>query len=469
MRMKTARFFAAGVVGVVALSFGFAGGFGVGNAAEKLPAGHPSLTKFSVVSGLVRDKCMACHTKDYDLPFYASVPGIKQIIEKDYRAGLRAMDLNEEFGEKTVNKPVSEPTLAKMEWVMLNETMPPAKFTAVHWGSRLSSDDRKAILEWVKVARASHYATGLAAGERSNEPVQPLPESVPTNAEKVALGKILFNDKRLSGDNTLACASCHQLDKGGTDNKRFSEGVRKQFGDVNAPTVFNAAFNTRQFWDGRAADLAEQAGGPPMNPIEMDSKDWPQIIGKLSQDAPLTAEFTAAYPDGWTGDNIMNAIAEYEKTLITPHSRFDKWLRGDDKAITKAEAEGYQRFKAYRCASCHVGKSMGGQSFEYMNLKDEYFIQRGNPLGSDAGLKNFTKKDDDLHKFKVPTLRNIELTAPYMHDGTVTTLDESVRIMGVYLSGMDIPKNDRDLIVAFLRTLTGEYEGKKLEGQVTPQ
>jgi cytochrome c peroxidase len=165
----------------------------------------------------------------------------------------------------------------------------------------------------------------------------------------------------------------------------------------------------------------------------------------------------------------MDAIAEYEKTLITPDDRFDQWLKGKNDAISVAEAEGYQRFKAYRCASCHVGKTLGGQSFEYMDLKKDYFADRGNPLGSDGGLQNFTKKSSDLHKFKVPNLRNIELTAPYLHDGTVTTLDEAVRIMGVYLSGMEIPRNDRESIVAFLRTLTGKHKGKKLEGQVTPR
>lgn len=317
----------------------------------------------------------------------------------------------------------------------------------------------------MKASRAAHYATGLAAPRHADEPLQPLPDALPVNAAKVALGEKLFVDKRLSGDNTVACVTCHDFSKAGTDNKRFAEGIRGQFGDINAPTMFNAAFNTKQFWNGRAADLQEQAGGPPMNPIEMGSKDWDEICAKLAQDPELTAAFTAVYPDGWNGKNVTDAIAEYEKTLITPNSRFDKWLKGDDKALTAQEIEGYQRFKMYRCSSCHVGKSVGGQSFEYMDLKKAYFEDRGNPLGSDEGLKGFTGKAEDLHRFKVPNLRNVELTAPYLHDGTVTTLDEAVRIMGVYLSGMDIPKGDRDLIVGFLRTLTGEWNGKPLAGE----
>lgn len=432
------------------------------NAAEQ-----PTLTKFKHVANVVQEKCLACHTRNFDLPFYASIPGIKDIIQKDYNDGLRALDLNQELVARAKDKPASEVTLAKMEWVIQNDSMPPAKFAIVHWGSRLAPEEKLAILDWVKSTRAAQYATGLAAPDKANEPIQPLPDSIPFDAKKAVLGKKLFNDKRISVDDTVSCFSCHDIDtKGGTDNARFAEGVRKQLGDINAPTVFNAAFNTRQFWDGRAADLQEQAGGPPLNPIEMGSKDWKNIIAKFQKDSALTAEMTALYPDGWSAANITNAIGEYEKTLITPNSRFDKWLKGDAKALSVDEQRGYERFKAYRCASCHVGKSMGGQSFEYMDLKKDYFADRGHPLGSDKGLFGFTKDKNDMHKFKVPTLRNVELTAPYLHDGTVTSLDEAVRIMGVYLAGFDIPQQDRTLIVNYLRTLTGEFEGKPLTGQV---
>lgn len=422
------------------------------------------------VSELVRDKCMSCHTRDLDLPFYASIPGIKSIIEKDYKDGLRAMDLREDFGRNTDDRPVNEATLAKMEWVTLHETMPPAKFTAVHWSSRVSGEERAAILDWVKSARATYYATGTAIPERANEPVQPIPDSLPTDAKKVSLGFTLFNDKRLSADDTISCHTCHDMEKAGTDNARFAEGIRQQRGDVNAPTVFNAVFNFRQFWDGRAATLHEQVAGPPFNPIEMGSADWQQVLDKLIRDEALTAEFTAVYPDGWTPNNIQDAITEYERTLITPDSPFDQWLKGRDDALSQAELDGYKRFKDYRCASCHVGKSLGGQSYEYMNLKKDYFQDRGgDPLGSDAGHKNFSEKDEHEHMFKVPNLRNIELTGPYLHDGTVATLDETVRIMGVYLAGIELPQQDRDNIVAFMRTLTGKYKGERLKGFVTPK
>ncbi len=465
--MKKVCVFLAG--GVLALSFGMTLGMplGAGSAWGAAPMTMVSddeiAKRFQNVGSIVKEKCMACHTLDYELPFYARIPGIKDIIEKDYRDGIRAMDLRVELMDMGKDKPVGESTIAKMEWVVKNNTMPPAKFSAVHWGTSLSDEDKKNILQWVKETRAKYYASQGMAPKHANEPVQMI-EAVPYDAQKAELGKLLFNDKRLSGDDTVSCASCHDFAKGGTDNLRFSEGVRKQVGDINAPTVFNAVYNQSQFWNGRAADLQAQAGGPPLNPIEMASKDWDEIIAKLAQDKELTDAFKAVYIAGWSDKNITDAIAEYEKTLITPNSPFDKWLAGDDAAISAEAKDGYERFKAYRCASCHVGKSLGGQSFEFMDLKKDYFADRGNPLGSDTGLKGFTNKEADLHKFKTPNLRNIELTAPYLHDGTVTSLDEAVRVMGTYLSGMEVNAADRAKIVAFLRTLTGEFEGKTLGG-----
>ena len=168
--------------------------------------------KFASVSGIVQDKCMACHSRGYDLPFYAKVPGISAIIEKDYRDGIRAMDLNQELVQRK-DRPVGETVLAKMEWVILNDTMPPAKFAVVHWGSRLSDQDKKDILTWVAQTRKAHYATD-AAPEHANEPIQPIPHRLPVDEAKVALGKTLFNDARLSADSTVACATCHANGQG---------------------------------------------------------------------------------------------------------------------------------------------------------------------------------------------------------------------------------------------------------------
>jgi len=446
--------------GVLALSI-----FGLSMSSDA--ANKPDTSKTKKVEAIMVGKCMACHSRGYDLPFYASIPGIRGIIEKDFSDGLRGLDISSEFEAANADKPFNEAALAKMEWVILNGTMPPVKFSMVHWGSTLSNKEKKDTLDWVKETRAQHYATGGVKNRKlANEPLQPI-TAVVYDEKQAVLGDMLFNDKRLSADSTLACSGCHFEDRGGTDQQQFSEGIREQFGDINAPTTFNAVFNLSQFWDGREPDLQGQAGGPPLNAIEMGSKTWEEIIDRLSQDEALTAAFMVEYPSGWSSENITHAIAEYEKTLITPNSKFDQWLMGNKTALTADEIQGYNLFKLYRCASCHVGQSVGGQSYEYMNLTGDYFATEGRkPLNSDKGRMNFTQNPADLHRFKVSNLRNIEYTWPYMHDGTVTSLDESVRIMGEYLSGISVPEKDRKLIVAFLRTLTGELHGQPLEGKV---
>jgi cytochrome c peroxidase len=226
-------------------------------------------------------------------------------------------------------------------------------------------------------------------------------------------------------------------------------------GPINAPTVFNAALNHRQFWDGRAGTLQEQAGGPPLNPIEMASTSWAQIIGKLQQDASLTEAFHKVYPDGYSGASITDAIAEFEKTLITP-SRFDAYLRGTKTSLNAMELRGYELFKGNRCATCHVGQNLGGRSFEMMGLKGNYFRDRGTALSAaDKGRLSVTGAGPDRYRFKTPTLRNVELTAPYFHDGSTGDLREAVCMMLKYQTGTELRDADVDALVAFLKALTG--------------
>jgi cytochrome c peroxidase len=219
----------------------------------------------------------------------------------------------------------------------------------------------------------------------------------------------------------------------------------------------------RQFWDGRAATLEEQAAGPVHNPIEMGS-NWEEVIPKLEKDKEYVEAFKALYPDlGISGEAIVDAIATFERSLNTPNSRFDQYLRGDEDAINEDEKKGYELFKASGCATCHVGPAMGGESFERMGLKGDYFADRGNVQEVDEGLANFTKNEDDRHKFKVPSLRNIAVTYPYFHDGQTTDLKEAVKTMATYQEGLELSDEEADLIVKFLNTLTGEYKGQLLQ------
>jgi len=284
------------------------------------------------------------------------------------------------------------------------------------------------------------------------------------------LGFKLYHDPRLSVDNTVSCASCHGLNTAGVDNKQYSEGVEGKLGGVNAPTVFNAVYNFVQFWDGRAATLAEQAAGPPVNPVEMASPNFDAIVAKLNKDRKFVREFKAVYPEGINQATITDAIEHFERTLITPNSRFDKYLRGDDTAITAEELQGYELFKKYNCATCHVGKNLGGESYELMGLRKHYFADRGLALTEeDNGRFKQTGVERDRHRFKVPGLRNVALTWPYYHDGTRTSLKEAVCAMGTYQSGVELTDEEEDLIVAFLNTLTGEYKGQLLTNDNSAQ
>lgn len=407
--------------------------------------------------------CMACHSADPKLPFYAEFPVAGKLVKEDVRLGYRSFDMTPMVEALKKGEKINEVDLAKVEKVIADGTMPLAKYYLVHWGSSLTDTETQMALAWVKSQRETFYPNPLADKQWTNEAIRPVQDSVPVDMRKVILGNLLFHDVRLSADNTVSCSSCHGLNTGGVDNKPFSEGVGGQHGGVNAPTVFNALYNFVQFWDGRAATLADQAAGPPLNPVEMACKSFDEICDKLKADAAFSKAFTEVYPDGINEANITNAIQEFERTLLTPNSRFDKYLKGDMAALTTEELAGYDLFKKYNCATCHVGENMGGQSYELMGIKQDYFADRGTELTvEDNGRFKETKNERDRHRFKVPGLRNVALTAPYFHDATQATLEDAVRAMGKYEVGVDLSQQEVKQIVAFLQTLTGEYQGKLL-------
>jgi len=302
--------------------------------------------------------------------------------------------------------------------------------------------------------------TAHASSATLNEPIKPVPkgEFDPAKAE---LGKQLYFDKRLSGDNTVSCATCHPLDSGGTDNKKVSDGIEGKKGTINAPTVFNTGLLFSQFWDGRAQSLADQIDGPVQNPVEMGSL-WPDVVAKLYKDDAYAAAFKAVYPSGITRNNIKNAIAEYERSLNTVNSRFDQYLLGNSDAINEQEKQGYQLFKQYGCVSCHQGAAVGGNMYQVFGVINNYFQRRGNITTADLGRYNVTGNVEDRYMFKVPSLRMVALTAPYLHDGNAKTLRDAVDIMFEFQLGREAPDEDKDAIVAFLKTLPGEYKGKGL-------
>jgi len=292
-----------------------------------------------------------------------------------------------------------------------------------------------------------------------NSPIQPLFRQVELNREKVALGKKLFFDPRLSRDNTISCASCHDIAAGGADGIDLSVGIGGARTSVNSPTVLNSGLNFAQFWDGRADTLEEQIDGPVHHPGEMGS-NWQEVLSKLRTVPEYVAAFDKAYPGGMQIQSVKDAIATYERSLITPNARFDRFLGGDMGAISEEERAGYELFSSLGCVSCHQGRGVGGNMFQRFGVVGNYFKDRGNVTQADYGRYNVTGDDDDLHVFKVPSLRNIELTAPYLHDGSAETLEAVVQVMARYQIGQELQDREVNQIVAFLKTLTGELEAQ---------
>ncbi|MDH5472265.1 MAG: c-type cytochrome [Gammaproteobacteria bacterium] len=297
---------------------------------------------------------------------------------------------------------------------------------------------------------------------RASRYFEPLPETMPgaenDNDSKIALGKKLYFDARLSINDSQSCASCHRLENGGAgvDNLPTSPGAKGQSGTRNSPTVLNAGWQRLQFWDGRAKDLVEQAKGPILNPIEMGMPDEQSVETKIRGITDYQSAFNTAYPDARpaiTYQNIAEAIAAFERTLRTP-SRFDDYLNGDNQALTENERQGLATFIKADCVSCHDGKLIGGEALEKLGKKNPYDNQ------SDQGLYTLTREESDRMVFKVPSLRNASLTAPYFHDGKINTLEEAVRLMGKLQLDITLSENEINDIVSFINALTDKKREK---------
>lgn len=287
----------------------------------------------------------------------------------------------------------------------------------------------------------------------------PAPADNPTTEEKVELGKMLYHDPRLSSTGTVSCASCHNTMLGGEDNRPNSMGVNGQTGGRSAPTVWNAAFNAVQFWDGRAPSLEAQAAGPVTNPIEMGMKDWDEVVARLKTIKGYNEAFAKVFGDNSVSkDNATKAIAAYERTLITPNSPYDKYVGGEKDALTEQQVRGMNKMAELGCTSCHSGAAFNGAgAFQKFPVHDNPYFAAQYHFKKDKGLAEVSKKEEDEHFWKVPTLRNIALTAPYFHNGSVKTLDEAIKIMAKLQLDKDLSKEEVADIEAFLEGLTGQF------------
>ena len=311
-------------------------------------------------------------------------------------------------------------------------------------------------------------STMATAGQwRALPETAPAPANNPTTEAKVELGKMLYFDTRFSSTGTVSCFSCHNVMEGGDDHRATSMGVHGQVGGRNAPTVWNAAFLSAQFWDGRAPTLEEQSKGPPANPIEMGMPDLDEAIARVRAIPGYQPYFEAAFGKGdvITIENAAKAVAAYERTLITPNSPYDRYVKGDKKAMNAQQVRGMETFAAVGCTACHSGPTFSGS--DGMPVGQGFFMKFPTYPGSeydirykltaDEGRYTVTKQDADRNMWRVPSLRNLTYTAPYFHNGSMTSLDEAVRVMGKTQLDKDMSDAQVKDIVAFLGALDGEF------------
>ncbi|MFZ2541576.1 MAG: cytochrome c peroxidase [Gallionella sp.] len=321
---------------------------------------------------------------------------------------------------------------------------------AVYYFSDSPPSEYRALQE--NPRRGGQYSDG-------QEPITPIPLELKLDTRKVALGRRLFYDPQLSHDNTISCSTCHDLARGGVDGLPFPVGIGKKQGDINTLTVFNSGFNFRMFWDGRAT-LSEDQMDFSLHYSGGMATTWPEIIAKLEKEAAYRRDFAAIYPENIQPSSVKDAIITFQRSLITPNAKFDHFLRGDKLVLDKDERAGYELFKSLGCISCHQGMNVGGNMYEKLGILDDYFSHRGNVRQVDFGRYNVTGIDEHRYEFRVPSLRNVALTAPYFHDASAGTLEQAVAVMGKYQLGVIINANEVTKIVKFLNTLTGIYQGE---------
>jgi cytochrome c peroxidase len=315
-----------------------------------------------------------------------------------------------------------------------------------------------------------HESAGVDIDPVKLKMFQPLPEMVPSSSnqitdEKVALGRMLYYELRLSKSQKISCNSCHMLDKFGVDGQATSDGHNGRKGDRNAPTVYNAAGHFVQFWDGRAADVEEQAKGPVMNPLEMAMPSAKEVAVVLKSMPEYVQAFQKAFPDEKdpvTYENMAKAIGAFERKLITP-SRWDKFLQGDSQALSDQEKAGFNTFMETGCQACHSGAYVGGNMYQKLGLVKTW------PDSSDLGREKITKNEADRLVFKVPGLRNIAQTTPYYHNGKVENLEQAVSRMAEYQLGKNLEEAQVRSIVAWLKTLTGNIPTEYIKPPVLPK
>jgi cytochrome c peroxidase len=320
-------------------------------------------------------------------------------------------------------------------------------------------------LESARAAAETLYMPLQSPEAQLQEPITPIPPSLALDPRRLSLGERLFHDVRLSHGNMRACATCHPLQRGGMDGLPRAMTATGAFHLRNTPTIFNVVLNATLNWDGMANTLEAHAESVLLNPGLMNTT-WPQLLAKLQADADYVTRFNTAYTGGLTPANVLDALAGFERSLLTPNARFDRYLRGELDALTASEQQGYRLFKSYGCVACHQGMNIGGNMYQKFGVFAAPGDMGSPAVGVDLGRYVVTNVPRDREVFRVPSLRNVAVTAPYFHDGRMSTLEGAVETMARVQLGRPITPEEIGLIVQFLQTLTGEYHGRPVGASV---
>ncbi|MDD2538758.1 MAG: cytochrome c peroxidase [Bacteroidales bacterium] len=400
--------------------------------------------------------CLICHGGSEDFCTHINWPVFGQAIRRDAEKAIRYADASPELDKLFMDLPIDKTHLMKLQHVVSRRSMPPLSFTIIHWKAPMTRDKQEIFLAWIYNQLSTHFSHPVPVGKKTFQPIVPIPDTFSTDQAKVMLGNALYHDTRLSSDNTVSCATCHNPERGGVDNLDYSVGVFNQPGTTTTLSSFNAVLDPFFFWDGKASSLKEQLSIALLDPVKMGNESFDEIAAKLQADPSFTSRFLESYPDGFSLETVTDALQEYHKTLITPDSPFDWYLKGQTDAIGHLEQRGYELFKRYGCATCHNSAGMGGNSFQLMGVAHSFFPDREKVMLEDLGRYKITSRAEDMHKFKVPGLRNVALTYPYFHNASAKTLEQAVTDMAYYQRNKELSKRKIHKIVLFLKTLSTE-------------
>lgn len=414
-----------------------------------------SIDDLSTVKTIISKGCRKCHSPITRKAINNNYPLLHDVVGREITTGIKSFQIEPLIVSVTNNSPLPNSYLNRLESVIIDGSMPPLTFEVLHPSSIITAKEKTQLLNWINSKKQQNRNGYFLRQDVKNDGLLPNLENKPLSSDKVKLGSLLFNDKQLSKNSTFACSSCHDTQYGNITLKTDYLGQDVDRSTINSPTVFNSVFKHYTFWNITERKARHALEAYAFSPYSRGNSSIKNVEKKISKNSRLSGLFRTVYEGNITTDNIYNSILQFDCSVRKKVSRFDRFLTSDKTALTPEEKEGYQLFKKYKCHTCHAGSRIGEETAEVMGLKKEYFHNRDKEISQvDLGLYTVTGKEYDKYRFKVPSLRNIELTAPYFHDGNVKTLEQAVYEMAEYQVGVSLSHKEVQAITYYLKSLT---------------